>query len=123
MSPLPEAVLKGAAEFNRREFFESHETLEDAWNEESEALRIFYQGVIQIAVGCAHIQRGNYEGATHLLARGQAKVEETLAADPGMDATGFLKAVAACEKHLRDLGPARIAEFDPARYPVLTVQP
>ena len=123
MTPLPGSVLKGIEEFNRREFFESHETLEDAWNEENGALRVFYQGVIQIAVGCAHIQRGNYEGATHLLARGQAKVEETLVADPGMDAPGFLKAVAACETHLRELGPGRIAEFDPARYPVIRVNP
>ena len=123
MTPLPEAVLKGIGEFNRREFFESHETLEDAWNEESGALRTFYQGLIQIAVGCAHIQRGNYEGATHLLARGQAKVANTLAADPGLDASGLLAQTAACESHLRDLGPGRIAEFDPARYPVVRVVP
>ena len=123
MTPLPGSVLKGIEEFNRREFFESHETLEDAWNEESGPLRVFYQGVIQIAVGCAHIQRGNYEGATHLLARGQAKVEETLAANPGIDAASLLVQAAACETHLRSLGPVRIAEFDPARYPVIRVNP
>ena len=123
MSPLPEAVLKGIGEFNRREFFESHETLEDAWNEESGVLRIFYQGLIQIAVGCAHIQRGNFTGAGHMLARGQAKLAETAAFSPGIDAKALLAAAASCEDEMRRLGPERIAEFDPARYPVLILSP
>ena len=123
MTPLPECVLRGVAEFNRREFFEAHETLEEAWAEENGHLRIFYQGVIQIAVGCAHIQRGNFTGASHMLARGQAKVVAEAAFSPGIDAKALLAAAVACEDEMRRLGPERIAEFDPARYPVLSIQP
>ena len=121
MTPLPECVLRGVAEFNRREFFEAHESLEEAWAEENGHLRTFYQGVIQIAVGCAHIQRGNYTGASHMLARGQQKVAETAAFSPGIDAKALLAATAACEDEMRRLGPERVGEFDPSRFPTLQV--
>ncbi len=121
--PLPAAVLKGIAEFNRREFFEAHETLEDVWAEENGGLRIFYQGVIQIAVACCHVQRGNYEGAVHLFTKGVSKVRETASACPGIDATVLLGQVERCEATVRRLGPGGLSGFDPALFPVVQVAP
>ncbi len=120
---LPGAVLKGIAEFNRREFFEAHETLEDVWAEENGRLRTFYQGVIQIAVACCHLQRGNWEGASHLFAKGVMKVRETAGACPEIDAAALLAGVERCEAEARRLGPGRLGEFDPALFPVIRVLP
>jgi predicted metal-dependent hydrolase len=121
--PLPEPVLRGIAEFNRREFFEAHETLEDVWAEENGRLRTFYQGLIQIAVACCHIQRGNWEGASHLFAKGVLKVREGAGACPGIDAAGLLVQVERCEAEARRLVPGRLDEFNPALFPVVRVVP
>ena len=44
-------------------FFEAHECLEDVWHHAPDEDRDFWQGVIQVAVGCVHHQRGNATGA------------------------------------------------------------
>src|SRR5579875_1455724 len=67
--PSP-ALLLGIEQFNQGLFFEQHETLEDAWIEESGRVRYLYQGILQVGVGFFHLQRGNYRGATALLQRG-----------------------------------------------------
>jgi predicted metal-dependent hydrolase len=42
---VPDLVLKGIEEFNRGEFFECHEYLEEAWMQESRRIRFLYQGI------------------------------------------------------------------------------
>ena len=60
--PLPE--LRGAIEqFNRGEFWECHETLEDVWRETAYPFRLFYHAVIKTAVGFHHLTRHNRHGA------------------------------------------------------------
>jgi hypothetical protein len=66
---LPPKVLEGLKLFNKKQFFESHEELEDAWRAEKGAIRYLYQGVLQAAVTYLHITRGNYEGAVKLYGR------------------------------------------------------
>lgn len=73
--PSP-ALLKGIDEFNRQEFFECHETLEDLWRDQKEPERQFTQGVIQIAVGYYHLLRSNRAGARKLFTRGLARITE-----------------------------------------------
>ncbi len=72
-NPLPEAdsatalpwqLLTGLELFNAREFFESHEALEDAWRAEPGPIRELYQGILQAAVSYLHITHQNYPGAT-----------------------------------------------------------
>jgi predicted metal-dependent hydrolase len=66
---LPEEVLKGIQLFNQAQFFAAHEALENAWRAEEGTVRFLYQGILQVGVGCYHIQRGNYLGAEHLFKR------------------------------------------------------
>lgn len=58
----PKAV-EGLRLFNAGKFFEAHEELESAWNEETGPIRDLYRGILQVAVTCLHITRGNYDGA------------------------------------------------------------
>jgi len=64
-----EGYERGIALFNRGEFFEAHEVLEDVWRAAPAAERKFLQGLIQIAVALHHHSRGNSVGARSLLAR------------------------------------------------------
>ena len=47
--------LKGIEEFNRRFFFEAHDLWEEVWVETVGDHRLFYQGLIQTAVGFYHL--------------------------------------------------------------------
>jgi predicted metal-dependent hydrolase len=61
--------LRGIELFNRAEFFDAHEVLEDVWREAPEPQRKFLQGLIQIAVALHHHSKGNMVGARSLLKR------------------------------------------------------
>ncbi|HEX9760837.1 MAG TPA: DUF309 domain-containing protein [Candidatus Acidoferrales bacterium] len=67
--------LHGIEQFNRREFFETHETWEAIWLAAPEPDKTFLQGIIQIACSFHHYLRGNRAGARSLLRRGLEKVE------------------------------------------------
>lgn len=49
--------------FERQEFFESHEVLEELWMAETGSERNLYKGLIQIAVSLHHLSDGNLRGA------------------------------------------------------------
>ncbi len=57
---VPEEICKFVARFDRREYWHAHEELERLWLREREAL---YKGLIHLAAGLLHAQRGNWRGA------------------------------------------------------------
>ena len=72
--------------FNAGEYFEAHEALEEAWNEEHSQVRDLYRGILQIAVVYLHITRLNYNGAVKVYARSQKWLRDW----PGI-CRGFLR--------------------------------
>jgi hypothetical protein len=60
---------RGIELFNRGEFYEAHEVLEDVWRPSGQPERRFLQGLIQVAVALHHHSQGNVVGARSLLAR------------------------------------------------------
>ena len=73
--PPPAGLLRGVEQFNAREYFECHETLEALWNAEPGPTRILYKGILQVGVGCLHLLRGNYRGALIKLQTGADYLE------------------------------------------------
>ncbi len=69
-------LLAGVAQFNSREFFDCHETLEHLWMHDRSAERELIQGIIQIAVGYYHYLRNNRVGALKLLTRGLERIKK-----------------------------------------------
>ncbi|MCS6989757.1 MAG: DUF309 domain-containing protein [Chloroherpetonaceae bacterium] len=55
--------LRGIEQFNRREFFECHDTWEHLWQETTGADKLFLQGMIHAAVGFYHFSNGQWKGA------------------------------------------------------------
>ena len=74
-APLHPRAAQGLRLFNAGEYFEAHEALEDAWNEEKGPVRDLYRGILQIAVVYLHITRRNYNGAVKVYARSQRWVK------------------------------------------------
>lgn len=61
---------QGVEQFNQREYYACHDTLEAIWFEASEPERTFYQGILQIAVALYHLSNQNLRGAVILLGEG-----------------------------------------------------
>lgn len=71
-------MRRGLGLFNRREFFECHEALEEIWTPARGPERLFLQALIHFAVGFYHHQRGNRPGAERQLRKGLKKIASYL---------------------------------------------
>ncbi len=58
---------QGIEEFNQQQFYACHDTLEAIWVDAPEMDKRFYQGILQVAVGCYHLSNDNLRGAIILL--------------------------------------------------------
>jgi uncharacterized protein len=65
-----EGLQRGIQLFNRGEFFEAHEALEDVWRAASAEEKKFLQGLVQLAVAFHHYSTGNRVGMRSVLDRG-----------------------------------------------------
>lgn len=73
---LPTAFWAGVAQFNTGQFYECHDTLEAIWMEAPEPPRSLYQGILQIAVACYHLNNHNIRGAMILLGEGISRIQK-----------------------------------------------
>jgi|SRR5579883_1534197 len=62
--------------FNSGRYFEAHEAWEDLWRPTRGPLRLFYQGLVQAAVGMHHLSRGNLNGARAQFGKSLSKLEQ-----------------------------------------------
>lgn len=104
------AILRrGIDHFNRREFFECHEVLEEVWLAEEPQEKPFYQGLIQAASAFHHYQRGNLRGARSLLRRGAEKLKGYPAVYLGVAVSGLLEDLRSWMRHWEEAGAPRPA--------------
>jgi uncharacterized protein len=109
---LSALALKGIELFNRYEFFEAHEELEHAWNEEPGPARELYRGILQVAVAYLQITRQNYNGALKMFLRMRQWLDPLPDKCRGVDVARLRAAALAARAELERLGPDRIGEFD-----------
>lgn len=110
---------KGVEEFNRGFFFEAHDTWEELWMETTGSHRLFYQGMIQTAVGFYHLGNGNYKGACSQLGKALAKLEHYLPEYHGV-ATEILAAqIRTCLQKAERLRDGETGRFDESTIPLI----
>jgi hypothetical protein len=110
--PLSTLAMEGITLFDRREFFEAHEALEHAWNEEGGPARELYRGLLQIAVAYLQIERRNYNGALKMFLRVRQWLDPLPEVCRGVNVAQLRADALAARAALEALGPERIAEFD-----------
>ena len=110
--PPPPLLLEGIAQFNRGDFFEQHETLEDLWRSEPREIRRLYQGILQIGVAAYQIRRQNHHGAVHMLTRGAAYLRPFAPHCQSVDVADLLAQATRLLEAVTALGPDRLAAFD-----------
>ncbi len=110
--PLSALALEGIELFNRGEYFEAHEALEHAWNEDESAAKELYRAILQVAVAYLQIERGNYRGAVKMFLR----VRQWFAPLPdvcrGVDVAQLRADAGEVEGVLIELGEDRVGAFD-----------
>jgi predicted metal-dependent hydrolase len=111
---LSELAMRGLSAFNQGDYFEAHEHLEDAWNEEEGPTQELYRGILQVAVAYLQIQRGNFVGAVKMFLRARQWLEPLPEWCRGVN-VGLLRVDAeAARLAVMELGPLRLNEFDPS---------
>ncbi len=109
---LSERAREGIRLFNAGEYFEAHELLEDAWNEDETPGKELYRAILQIAVAYLQIERGNYRGARKMFLRVRQWIEPLPDVCRGVDVRGLWMDAQRVEAELRALGPEGIGRFD-----------
>lgn len=106
-------------QFNRRWYFESHETLEDLWMVTPFPERQFFQGIIQLAAAFVHLVRGEYPGMLKLLDAAAQKLEEFTPAQFGVDTTALLADMRRARDEIAALGPELFGAWDERGAPTI----
>jgi predicted metal-dependent hydrolase len=73
---MSDLLQDGIDRFNAGQYFEAHEAWEDLWRLTRGPLRLFYQGLVQAAVGLHHLRKENVNGAAAQLQKSLSKLEE-----------------------------------------------
>ena len=110
--PLSQKAVEGLEEFNRGEFYEAHEYLEEAWMADESLGRNLYRGVLQVAVAYYHILQGNHNGAAKLFLRVRQWIDPLPPTCRGVDVARLRAEAREVHEELLRLGPERIGEFD-----------
>lgn len=108
---IPQEFWQGVEEFNQQQFYECHDTLEALWMEAPNPQRQFYQGVLQIAVGCYHLGNCNWRGATILLGEGMRRLSNYQPVYGEIDVTALIQESDRLLKALHQISPDKIEEF------------
>jgi uncharacterized protein len=110
--------LRGIEQFNRRDFFDAHETWEEIWRQAAGPEKTFLQGLIQIAAAFCHYQRGNRVGTLSLLRAGLERLTHFPPTQSGIELDALRRRVAQwIEQLARGSQPAaeELPGIEPAR--------
>ncbi len=108
-----QAVLKkGIQEFNDGHYFECHETLEDVWMIEVGPDRPFYQGLLQLSVGCFHLLNRNYVGAESQWSKACAKLKKFGNQHLGVELKSLIEQILRCQKMVAMVQSGQRRAFD-----------
>lgn len=99
ISPL---ALEGLRLLNQGEFFEAHEPLEQAWMATPELEGYLYRALLQFAVGCLHVERGNRRGALKMTLRVREWLDPLPERCRGVDVTALKSRVEKLRGVLQD---------------------
>ncbi len=117
----PAGLLRGVELFNQREYFECHEVLEAVWNAEPHPIRTVYKGILQVGVGCYHLLRGNYIGATKKLQSGADYLEPYAPVCLRVDIAGLIADARHLLRAVEAAGPAGTALVDRELLPIIRI--
>ncbi|MEO8285495.1 MAG: DUF309 domain-containing protein [Chloroflexota bacterium] len=113
----PPLFYKGLEQFNRGEYFQQHESLEEIWILEPRPIRYLYQGILKIGVGFYKLQLHNYRGTINHINGGIAYLQPFGEQCLGVDIARLIRDAVVVRDKVLELGPHRLADFDTTALP------
>jgi predicted metal-dependent hydrolase len=110
---MPIEFWQGIEQFNSRDFYACHDTLEALWMEAGEPEKNFYQGILQIAVALYHLGNQNWRGAVILLGEGINRLSYYQPSYAEIAVEDLLGQSVKLLSALQQAGPEKVAEFVP----------
>ncbi len=108
---IPPEFWQGVEEFNQQQFYACHDTLEALWIEAIEPDKRFYQGVLQVAVGCYHLTNLNWRGAVILMGEGLRRLNDYPEDYSGIDVDDLMEQTQQLLETLQITGVENIESF------------
>lgn len=115
----PPLFYTGLEQFNRGEYFEQHESLEEIWIEEARPIRRLYQGILKIGVGFYKLRLGNYRGTVNHISGGIAYLQPFGEVCMGVEVARLISDARQVLEMVKELGPERLGEFDLGGLPMV----
>ncbi len=115
--PPSRPAVAGLLAFNQGRYFEQHEYLELAWNQEPGPVRELYQGILQVGVAFHHMLQGNWRGAIKMFRRGLPKLRRFPDVCQGIQVGRLREAAEAIHRELTVGGPPALARWTPEQLP------
>ena len=103
---------EGIRQFNSKQFFLCHETLEQLWMHEPGAIRIFYQAIIQLSTSYYHLTRQNFIGAINLNEAAVDKLQSFKPETLGVNVSMLIEKAEASRLHITELGEEMVNAYD-----------
>ncbi|GJQ64545.1 MAG: hypothetical protein SCALA702_35980 [Melioribacteraceae bacterium] len=112
-------ISDGVKLFNSEYYFESHDYFEDLWIKAEHDERLFFQGMVQMSVGCYHHSHKNYKGALSQFTRGSEKLKLYGEKHNGVNLGKLLAEVEPIKTELERFFRGEVEELKEYSYPVL----
>lgn len=110
-------ISVGIRLFNNADFFSAHDYFEDMWNESNREDRMFFQGLVQISVGCYHLICKNYKGALSQLEKGTSKLKNYLPSYYYIDLEHLIDKIESLISELKEFSTFQLTEVDLKKIP------
>ncbi len=108
--------------FNRREYFDSHQVLEEVWREADAPDKTLYEALIRLATGLhMRFNRGSAQGAINLLTQALMRLEDLRPTAQGIDVARLYRDVDTHVTALRAEDKPKVGFFE--RWKVLRIYP
>ena len=105
---IPTEFWQGVEQFNQKQFYACHDTLEALWMEATDPDKTFYQGILQIAVALYHLSNHNSRGAMILLGEGISRLAKYQPSYFRVDVEKFLSQTSQLLTQLQQTKPENI---------------
>jgi uncharacterized protein len=109
--PISPEFERGINEFNQQQFYACHDTLEAIWVDAPETDKRFYQGILQVAVGCYHLSNDNLRGAIILLGEAVRRLCDYQPDYEEINVEQLLNQAVALLQALQQLQPEQTSDF------------
>ncbi|MBE2199875.1 MAG: DUF309 domain-containing protein [Anaerolinea sp.] len=110
--PLPELAQRGIGLFNKGDYYQCHDDLEEMWRQDAGPGRDLYRGILQVGIALYQVQQGNYRGAVKMLLRVRQWLAPLPATCRGVDIARLRANVETYYQQVQTLTADNLHQFD-----------